>query len=94
MEINKDLIKHVASVARLELTEQEIKRFLPQLQEVVDAFSKLSQVNTDKVNASFHPVFLKDALREDVVEKCLSQKEALANTEHKKDGYFKGPKAV
>ena len=40
------------------------------------------------------PVELKNALREDIEEKCLSQEEALSLTEHKKDGYFKGPKAV
>jgi len=37
---------------------------------------------------------MKNVLREDKEEKCLSQKEALSLTEHKKDGYFKGPKAV
>ena len=62
--------------------------------EALEYFSKLDEVNTDQVNPSFQPVEIKDVLREDEEEKCLSQEEALSLTEHKKDGYFKGPKVV
>jgi len=94
MRVDKELIKHVAEVARLKLTEKEIDKFLPQLKESLEYFSKLSKVKTDNVKPSFQPVKIKNVLREDKEEKCLSQKEALSLTEHKKDGYFKGPRAV
>ena len=94
MEINKELIKHVASVARLELSEKEIETFLPQLKDVLATFSKVAEVNTTNVKESFHPVELKNRMREDIPGDCLTQEQALKNTEHKKDGYFKGPKAV
>ena len=94
MEIDKELIKHDAELARLKLTDKEIDKFLTQLKESLAYFSKLSKVNTDNVKPSFQPVDIKNVLREDKEEKCLSQKEALSLTEHKKDGYFKGPRAV
>ena len=94
MKVDKKLIKHVAEVARLNLTDDEIKEFLPQLQEVLDAFSKISDVNTDGSQPSFQPVELKNNMRKDKIESCISQKEALSLTEHKKDGYFMGPKAI
>ena len=47
-----------------------------------------------KVEPSFQPVELKNMTREDKVEDSLKQEEALANTKNKKDGYFKGPRAV
>lgn len=94
MKVDKELIKKVASVARLELTDAEIKKFQPQLKDILDAFSKVDKVNTDKVKPSFQPVELKNTLRKDKKGKCLTQEEALSNTEHKKDGYFKGPRAV
>jgi len=94
MKVDKELIKKVASVARLELTDAEIKKFQPQLKDILDAFSKIDKVNTDKTKPSFQPVELKNRLREDKKGKCLTQEEALSNTEHKKDGYFKGPKAI
>ena len=94
MKVNKELIEHIASLARLKLTEKEIKKFLPQLKEILDAFSKLDELNTKNVKSSFHPVELKNFMREDKAGKCLSVEEALSNTKHKKDSYFKGPRAV
>ena len=94
MEVDRKLLEHVAEVARLKLSEQEIKKFLPELREALDFFSKLKEINTDNVKPSFQPVELRNAMREDEEGKCLSQDDALSLTEHKKDGYFKGPKAV
>ena len=94
MKVDKELIKHVAETARLKLTDKEIEKFLPQLKEALEYFSKLNEVKTDNAKPSFQPVEIKNALREDKVGKCLTQEEALSLTEHKKDGYFKGPRAV
>ena len=94
MKVDKELIEKVASVARLKLTDSEIKKFVPELKEVLDYFSELDKVNVKDVKPSFQPVEIKNFMREDKVEKSLSQEEALKNTSNKKDGYFKGPKAV
>lgn len=94
MKIDKELIEHVAGIARLKLTKEEIENFLPQLKEILDAFSKLDEVDVKDVKPSFQPIELKNVMREDKIEKCLTQEEALSLTEHKKDGYFKGPRAV
>ena len=94
MEVDRKLLEHVAEVARLKLTEEEIKKFLPQLKEALEFFSKLQEVNTENVKPSFQPVELKNVMREDTEKECLPQDEALSLTEHKKDGYFKGPRAI
>ena len=94
MEVDRKLLEHVAEVARIKLSEEEIKKFLPQLKEALEFFSKLKEINTYKVKPSFQPVELKNAMREDKEKECLSQEDALSLTEHKKDGYFKGPRAV
>ncbi|MBL7056447.1 Asp-tRNA(Asn)/Glu-tRNA(Gln) amidotransferase subunit GatC [Candidatus Woesearchaeota archaeon] len=93
-EINEELIEHVSKVARLDLTEKEKQKFSEELKEIVAAFSKLDEVDTTKTEISLQPVELKNVLREDIPEKCLTQEEALSLTKHKKDGYFKGPKAI
>lgn len=93
MRVDEELIKHVADIARLKLTDAEIKKFLPELKEILDAFSKISEVNTDGIKPSFQPVELKNVMREDKPKECLTQKEALKNTVSK-DGYIKGPRAV
>ena len=94
MEVDRKLLEHVAELARVKLNDEEIKKFLPQLKEILEFFSQLKDINTDNVKPSFQPVELKNIMREDKEEQCLSQDDALSLTEHKKDGYFKGPRAV
>ena len=67
---------------------------MPQLKEILDNFSKLDEVDTKDVKPSFQPVEIKNAVREDKAGKCLSNEDALKNAVHKKDNYFKGPRAV
>jgi|TARA_B100001964_G_C14243852_1_gene606425 aspartyl-tRNA(Asn)/glutamyl-tRNA(Gln) amidotransferase subunit C len=94
VKINKELIEHVAEVARLKLTDKEIEKFSKELKEVIEAFSKLDKVDTKGIETSLQAVELKNMLRKDEKEDSFTQEEALSLTEHKKDGYFKGPRAV
>ena len=94
VNINKELVERIANNAKLSLTDKEKDRFSNELKEIIDAFSKLDEVDTKDVDISLQPVELKNSLREDKAKECLSQEEALSLTEHKKDGYFKGPRAV
>lgn len=94
MEIDKKLIENVSRLARLELKEDEKEQFVSDFKEILDAFSKIDEADTSGIKASFQPVEIKNKMREDLVEESLSQEDALKNTEHKKDGYFKGPRAI
>ena len=94
MKVDKKLIKGVAGVARLELTDEEIRQFEGDFKEILESFSKLDEVDVEGVKESFQPVEIKNRLREDLVEESLSQEDALSNTKNKKDGYFKGPRAI
>ncbi len=94
MKIDKQLIEKVAKNARLKLTESEIKEFLPQLKEILEYFSEIEKAPTGNLQPTFHPIEIKNITREDIIKKCLTQQEALQNTKHKQDGYFKGPKTI
>lgn len=94
LSITPAVIDHVSSVARLSLTEDEKKKFLRDLNEILAAFRVLDSVDTKNIPPSFQPLPLGDVLREDSAEKCISQERALFNTEHKEKGFFKGPKVV
>jgi len=93
MKIDEELVKHVAQIARLSLSEEEIAKFTPEMQEIIGLFEELSGMELDE-DPSFQPIEIKDVFREDSPGECLTQDEALSLTEHKKDGYFKGPKAI
>jgi len=94
MKIDKELISHVAEVARLDLTDKEIKEFLPQLKEILDAFSEIQKVDTKNTEPSYHAVELRNRMRKDIPEKGLDNKTALKNSKNTKDGYFKGPRVI
>jgi aspartyl-tRNA(Asn)/glutamyl-tRNA(Gln) amidotransferase subunit C len=94
VKIDKELLLRVAANAKLVLSEEEIAGLLPQLKEILASFKKLDSLDVSKEKPSFQPLPLKNVYRGDKTAKCLSQKEALANTRHKKDGYFLGPRVV
>lgn len=94
VEVDKKLLLRVAANARLNLTEAEIEKFLPQLQEILEAFSKLDEIDVGEEQPSFQPIKLTNVMREDKKEKCLTQEEALSNTKNKKEGYFLGPRVT
>ena len=83
---------HVARIARLNLTKKEAKRYQKDMNEILAAFRTIKTVNAAK--PSFQPLDVKDVFRKDEVEKCLPREEALRNTNHKENGFFKGPRAV
>lgn len=91
-KIDEELVKKVAGNAKLNLNEKEIKQFTQQLKDVLAAFKSLDEVDTDKVSPSFHPQEISDVYREDKAEKF--DWEPLANTKHKENKYFKGPRIV
>ena len=96
IEVTKDLIRKVAKNARLNLTEEELDKFVPQIQEViVDSFSKLDEIDA-KEEPSFQPVQISNRFRKDIPKDGLSVEQALENVKPKlRDGNFiKGPKVL
>lgn len=93
MKVDKELILKVAKNARVNLSAKEVNEFVPQFKDILTYFSVLDEVDVKDVKPSFQPITVKNVFREDRVGKCLSQDEALSNANHKKDGFFKGPKA-
>lgn len=82
---------HVAKLAKLELTEAEIEKFTPQLSNVLDHFSELSEVDTKDVEPTSQTTGLEDVYRADELksENTLTQEEAISGTDKIHNGYFK-----
>lgn len=90
-KLTKDEIVHVAKLSKLELTNAEIEKFLPQLSSVVDYISELSEVDTSGIEPTSQTTGLSDVYREDQIkpEAVLTQDETLSGTEETYNGYFK-----
>lgn len=91
-KIDKKLVERISKVSRIELTDKEIDKFSKELESILDAFREMDKVDTSNVEPSFHPQELKNDWREDKVDPY--EWDPLDNTEHKEDGYFKGPRIV
>ncbi len=95
MKITSDVVASVAKLARLELTDAEIKKFAKDMNDILMAFKDLDKAPVKAATKpSFQPVEIKDVLRNDVAEQSLTQDKALANAKHRENGFFKGPRAV
>jgi len=94
-KVDKALIERVAKVSHIELNDDELEKFSKQMESILEAFRALDEVDTEKVEPSFHPQELKNMWREDEVEEWdWRNSSPLDNTTHKEGRYFKGPKTV
>ena len=89
-----DVVKRVAAVARLELTDPELQKFQSDLNNILDAFKILDKAKVSGIDPSFQPLPVKDVLRKDEIESYLGREKALDNTKHKQEGHFKGPRVI
>ena len=72
MAITREEVLHVARLARLELSEDEIERFQGQLSAILDAVSKVSELDLSDVPPTSHPLELANVWAEDVPRPCLA----------------------
>jgi len=79
MALTRDDVRHVAKLARLRLTEEEVDRFTIQLESVFGHLDTLSEVNTDDIEETAQVNGLENAMSPDVVRPSLDR-EAFLNT--------------
>ncbi|MBU3896569.1 MAG: Asp-tRNA(Asn)/Glu-tRNA(Gln) amidotransferase subunit GatC [Nanoarchaeota archaeon] len=92
--LEKDLIKKLAKISRLNLTEPESKKFEKDIGQILESFKIIEKVDTKKIEPSFQPFEIKNITREDSVEKSLILEDALKNAEQREKNFFKGPRSV
>jgi len=93
-KVDNDVMKKVAEIARISLSEQEVQEFSKDMESILDAFRDLQDIDVSKVKPTFQPLETKNVMRDDEIEKSLSQMDSLKNAQQKEKGYFKGPKAI
>lgn len=89
--ITEEQTRQVAEIARLILSEEEVKKFTKQLQQFVQYAEQLKEVSTDHVAPTSRIEHTKNVLRDDVVKQWISRDEALKNVPEHKDGLIKVP---
>jgi aspartyl-tRNA(Asn)/glutamyl-tRNA(Gln) amidotransferase subunit C len=91
--IDRDEVLHVARLARLALTDEEVERLGAQLNAILEAVGKVSEIDLEGVEPTAHPLDLVNVWAEDEPRESLSVEEALANAPEREGGFFKVPPA-
>ena len=91
MAITREQVIHVAKLAHLDLTEEEVERFREQLSAILEAVSKVSELDLADVPPTSHPLDLVNVWREDEPRPSLSADDVFANAPDREDEFFKVP---
>jgi aspartyl-tRNA(Asn)/glutamyl-tRNA(Gln) amidotransferase subunit C len=87
-------IKYVAKLARIKLTDDEVSKLSPQLNDIILYIRKLDTLDTDKVESTSHVLPVNNVFRPDKVGKSLSREEVLGNAPDSSNGCFRVPRIV
>jgi aspartyl-tRNA(Asn)/glutamyl-tRNA(Gln) amidotransferase subunit C len=87
-------VEHVAQLARLALTDEELTSLTRELGAILDYAAEVSALDTDGVEPTAHPLPLVNVFRADVVEPGLPRDEVLAAAPAAEDGRFKVPRIL
>lgn len=90
-QITKEQVKHVAHLARLSFTEDEVETYTKQLDNIIDFAEQLNELNTDDVEMTTHVLDVVNVLREDEIHESLTREEALKNAPDQQNGQVKVP---
>jgi len=93
MAISRDEVLHVARLARLALSDDEIDRLGAQLNAILEAVGKVSELDLADVEPTAHPLDLVNVWAEDEPNPSLTVEDALANAPDREAGFFRVPPA-
>src|SRR6188768_108259 len=88
-EITTDVVAHLANLARIGLTPDEIEKLTGELAVIIDSIEKVSEVATPDVPATSHPIPLSNVYRDDVPGQTLTTEQALAGAPEHDGSRFK-----
>ena len=93
--ITKEEIKKIASLAKINISDDELEKYSVQTSKILEYISTLNEVDTSKVDEFSNQLFNnKQSLREDIVEDSLSRDEVVKLAPDSDGVYFKVPKVI
>jgi len=89
MKLSREEVLHIARLARLGLTEDDLERFREQLSNILENFEILKRVDTADIPPTAQSIVLHDVMREDEITSSLPPSDILANAPHREGEYFR-----
>lgn len=92
--IDREQVRKVAHLARLELTPTEEEQFTTQLSSILDYFEQLGELNTDNVAPTTRAIDVSNITRVDHLEPCPDREAILNCAPQREDEFFRVPKIM
>lgn len=94
MALTLEEMKHIAKLARLDLSEERLLALMKQINALMAHFERLQQLPTDEVEPTSHAIPVYNVFRPDEIGSSLKREEALAAAPEARDGFFIVPRIV
>ena len=92
--ITREEVAHLARLARIELTDDELDHLAPQLDQIITLVGQVSQVAADDIPPTSHPIPVTNVFREDTVRPSLTPEQALSGAPAVEDQRFAVPRIL
>jgi aspartyl-tRNA(Asn)/glutamyl-tRNA(Gln) amidotransferase subunit C len=89
MKLDRDAVLHIATLARVHLTEEEIATFSAQLSGIIEHFEVLNSVDTEGIEPTAHTLPLRNVMAEDIARESMPQEDVLALAPQTEDGFLR-----
>jgi aspartyl-tRNA(Asn)/glutamyl-tRNA(Gln) amidotransferase subunit C len=93
-KIDEIEVRKVAKLARLDLSDEEVKEFSVQLNAIIGYVERMNELNTDGIEPLAHCLPISNVFRKDIVKESLGTEKTLANAPQKDGAFFKVPKIL
>ncbi|KRL00285.1 Asp-tRNA(Asn)/Glu-tRNA(Gln) amidotransferase subunit GatC [Liquorilactobacillus capillatus] len=94
MAISEDKVAHVAGLAKLTFSKEELQKFTGQMDEIINMVQQLSDVDTTGVEVTTHVTDAVDTMREDKAVKGMDRELLMKNVPDHQDGFIKVPAII
>ena len=94
VEISRDQVAHLADLARIDLSDEELDHLAPQLSVILESVASITGVAGDDVPPTSHAIPLTNVFRDDVIAPCLTAEQALSGAPASEDGRFSVPRIL
>jgi aspartyl-tRNA(Asn)/glutamyl-tRNA(Gln) amidotransferase subunit C len=94
MSVTNEQVRHIARLARIAMSDEELERLVPELNNILGWVEQLGEVNTDGVEPLTAVIDVKQRLRDDIVNDGDIRGDILANAPEAQHGFFAVPKVI
>jgi aspartyl-tRNA(Asn)/glutamyl-tRNA(Gln) amidotransferase subunit C len=94
MSVSSEQVRHIARLARIAMSDEELERLVPELNAIIGWVEQLGEVNTEGVEPLTAVIDQKLRLREDAVTDGDCRDAVLANAPNAQHGFFAVPKVI